>query len=252
MDNETHEEALKISKVRREEEWQKVRNPDVITEKDKEEDFETKTLYERLQENRELKRLEIEEQFRYKNMVYSGLDNDEHKFLEAWENSKKKEMSERTKMEIEELQKFKARIVDLDAKTDLSAKLTPSVPTNTTAVSRQKQLLSGAVKRRKVVKEPRKEPEPTPVSLSGLTGIGAYSDSGSESDSNKKDAKKESGSSSSSSDSSSSDSDSSSSSSSNGSGSSGSGSKRRKKKRKPSWESGQQQKNNDKIGNDSD
>ena len=40
-------------------------------------------------------------------MVYSGLDNDEHKFLEAWENSKKKEMSERTKMEIEELQKFK-------------------------------------------------------------------------------------------------------------------------------------------------
>ena len=40
-------------------------------------------------------------------MVYSGLDNDEHKFLEAWENSKKKELSERTKMEIEELQKFK-------------------------------------------------------------------------------------------------------------------------------------------------
>ena len=32
MDNEAHEEALKISKVRREEEWQKVRNPDVITE----------------------------------------------------------------------------------------------------------------------------------------------------------------------------------------------------------------------------
>ena len=32
---------------------------------DKEEDFETKTLYERLSENRELKRQEIEEQFRY-------------------------------------------------------------------------------------------------------------------------------------------------------------------------------------------
>lgn len=118
MDNEAHAEALKISKVRREEEWQKVRNPDVITEKDKEEDFETKTLYERLQENRELKRLEIEEQFRYKNMVYSGLDNDEHKFLEAWENSKKKELSERTKMEIEELQKFKVPIAAMISRFD--------------------------------------------------------------------------------------------------------------------------------------
>ena len=32
MDQDAQEEALKISKVRREEEWQKVRNPDVITE----------------------------------------------------------------------------------------------------------------------------------------------------------------------------------------------------------------------------
>ena len=41
------------------------------------------------------------------NMVYSGLDNDEHKFLEAWEEMKKKETSDRTKMDIEELQRFK-------------------------------------------------------------------------------------------------------------------------------------------------
>ena len=40
-------------------------------------------------------------------MVYSGLDNDEHKFLESWENSKKKESSERIKHDTEELQKFK-------------------------------------------------------------------------------------------------------------------------------------------------
>ena len=40
-------------------------------------------------------------------MVYSGLDNDEHKFLEGWENSKQKQLSERAKMEMEELQKFK-------------------------------------------------------------------------------------------------------------------------------------------------
>ena len=45
-------------------------------------------------------------------MVYSGLDNDEHKFLQGWENSKskKKQLSERNKMEIEELQKFKVPI----------------------------------------------------------------------------------------------------------------------------------------------
>ena len=43
----------------------------VISSEDKEEDFETKTLYERLQENRELKRLEIEEQFRYSEFVKS-------------------------------------------------------------------------------------------------------------------------------------------------------------------------------------
>ena len=48
-------------------------------------------------------------------MVYSGLDNDEHKFLEAWENSKKEGDKARHKEECEELQKFKARVVDLDS-----------------------------------------------------------------------------------------------------------------------------------------
>ena len=48
-------------------------NPSVLSE-DKEEDFETKTLYERLSENRELKRLEIEEQFRYSELFCCRLD----------------------------------------------------------------------------------------------------------------------------------------------------------------------------------
>ena len=47
--------------------------------------------------------------------MYSGLDNDEHKFLEAWENSKKEGDKARQKEECEELQKFKARVVDLDS-----------------------------------------------------------------------------------------------------------------------------------------
>ena len=43
-------------------------------------------------------------------MVYSGLDNDEHKFLEEWQNNKKTEEKRRIIEESEELQKFKVEI----------------------------------------------------------------------------------------------------------------------------------------------
>jgi len=199
MADNVPEEALKQSRARRAEEWEKVRHPDVITEKDREEDFEEKTLYERLQENRELKRIEIEEQFRYKNMVYSGLDNDEHKFLEAWENSKKEGDKARQKEECEELQKFKARVVDLDSGPVTLTASTVVPITERKVVSKQKKMLSGIVKKRKSevlereeVKSAKTHSDDTvtestvtesTVTSGGLTGLlGAYSSS-SESDS---------------------------------------------------------------------
>eukprot|EP00116_Pleurobrachia_bachei_P007968 sb/3468230/ len=175
---DAQEEALKQMRARRADEWERVRNPDVPTEQDKEDDFETRTLYERLKENRELKRQEIEEQFRYKNMVYSGLDTDEHQFLETWEETKKKEHSEQRKHEIEELQKFKARMVDLNAESTHSVAMAAPAPPAKKTMTRQKQLLVGVVKKRKIVE---KEETPAP-----LTGLGAYSDSSSSEDEEKK------------------------------------------------------------------
>ncbi|XP_065834762.1 PSME3-interacting protein-like [Oscarella lobularis] len=81
---------------RRQEEWEKARRPDEPEKCPEEIPWDGKTLYQRLQEQKEEKQLEWEEQFKFKNMIYKGLDEDEAKFLNVLsENQAKQEHFQR-------------------------------------------------------------------------------------------------------------------------------------------------------------
>ncbi|XP_032086286.1 PSME3-interacting protein isoform X2 [Thamnophis elegans] len=74
------EAELEERRKRRQEEWEKVRKPEDPKECP-EEVYDPRSLYERLQEQKDKKQQEFEEQFKFKNMV-RGLDEEESKFLD--------------------------------------------------------------------------------------------------------------------------------------------------------------------------
>ncbi|KAK2529996.1 Fam192a [Columba guinea] len=99
------EAELEERRKRRQEEWEKVRKPEDPKECP-EEAYDPRSLYERLQEQREKKQQEFEEQFKFKNMV-RGLDEDETNFLD--EVSRQQELLEkqRREEELKELNEYR-------------------------------------------------------------------------------------------------------------------------------------------------
>ncbi|KAF0870579.1 F192A protein, partial [Crocuta crocuta] len=96
------EAELDERRKRRQEEWEKVRKPE-DPEECPEEVYDPRSLYERLQEQKDRKQQEYEEQFKFKNMV-RGLDEDETNFLD--EVSRQQELLEKQRRE-EELKELK-------------------------------------------------------------------------------------------------------------------------------------------------
>ncbi|XP_063103443.1 PSME3-interacting protein isoform X2 [Cavia porcellus] len=96
------EAELDERRKRRQEEWEKVRKPEDPKECP-EEVYDPRSLYERLQEQKDRKQQEYEEQFKFKNMV-RGLDEDETNFLD--EVSRQQELIEKQRRE-EELKELK-------------------------------------------------------------------------------------------------------------------------------------------------
>ncbi|XP_073883143.1 PSME3-interacting protein isoform X3 [Macaca fascicularis] len=96
------EAELDERRKRRQEEWEKVRKPE-DPEECPEEVYDPRSLYERLQEQKDRKQQEYEEQFKFKNMV-RGLDEDETNFLD--EVSRQQELIEKQRRE-EELKELK-------------------------------------------------------------------------------------------------------------------------------------------------
>ncbi|KAK5928483.1 hypothetical protein CgunFtcFv8_013542 [Champsocephalus gunnari] len=74
------ETELDENRKKRQEEWEKVRKPE-DPEEAPEEKYDPRTLFERLQEQKDKKQEEFEEQFKFRNMV-RGLDEDESSFLD--------------------------------------------------------------------------------------------------------------------------------------------------------------------------
>ncbi|NXS61739.1 F192A protein, partial [Brachypteracias leptosomus] len=146
------ESELEERRKRRQEEWEKVRKPE-DPEECPEEAYDPRSLYERLQEQREKKQQEFEEQFKFKNMV-RGLDEDETHFLD--EVSRQQELLEkqRREEELKELNEYRISFasaasvgVSVDPKKETEKKLPMKSVENKNKFS-QAKLLAGAVKHR--------------------------------------------------------------------------------------------------------
>ncbi|KAK5902729.1 hypothetical protein CesoFtcFv8_007960 [Champsocephalus esox] len=121
------ETELDENRKKRQEEWEKVRKPE-DPEEAPEEKYDPRTLFERLQEQKDKKQEEFEEQFKFRNMV-RGLDEDESSFLdEGCHSAIVKHATTETRREPE--------------------KKLPSKAEQRTSHLSQAHLLAGAVKRR--------------------------------------------------------------------------------------------------------
>ncbi|XP_054631799.1 PSME3-interacting protein isoform X2 [Dunckerocampus dactyliophorus] len=145
------EAELDERRKKRQEEWEKVRKPD-DPEKAPEEEYDPRSLYERLQEQRDKKQEEFEEQFKFKNMV-RGLDDDETSFLDEVSRQQslvEKQRRDEEKQELLEYRSAIAKQVSPDSRPEPEKKATPkhSVVEQKTSHLSQAHLLVGAVKRR--------------------------------------------------------------------------------------------------------
>ncbi|XP_063987314.1 PSME3-interacting protein [Diachasmimorpha longicaudata] len=95
----------------RQEEWDKVRTADQPAEVS-EEKVDHRSLYDRLQEQKNKKDMEYEEAHKLKNMI-KGLDDDEVEFLDLVDRTKLEEERKKHLEEQEEMREFKARVATL-------------------------------------------------------------------------------------------------------------------------------------------
>ncbi|KAL3287199.1 hypothetical protein HHI36_001676 [Cryptolaemus montrouzieri] len=151
------ETELAEARKKRQEEWDKIRKP-TDPEERPEEPYDSRSLFERLQEQKQKKELEYEEAHKLKNMI-KGLDDDEIEFLDLVDRTKL--AADRTKEleEAKELSDFRNRVTILQEK-NLQEKLqeesilakSKSSPKTKVCISHQQKLLKGAVvtKKRKM------------------------------------------------------------------------------------------------------
>ncbi|KAH0501672.1 Protein FAM192A [Microtus ochrogaster] len=157
------EAELDERRKRRQEEWEKVRKPEDPQECP-EEAYDPRSLYERLQEQKDRKQQEYEEQFKFKNMV-RGLDEDETNFLD--EVSRQQELIEkqRREEELEELKEYRISFVGISAENKEVEKKLAVKPIETKSKFSQAKLLAGAVKHKSSesgnsVKRLKPDPDP--------------------------------------------------------------------------------------------
>ena len=143
------EAELDERRKRRQEEWEKVRKPE-DPEECPEEVYDPRSLYERLQEQKDRKQQEYEEQFKFKNMV-RGLDEDETNFLD--EVSRQQELIEkqRREEELKELKEHRSNLhkVGISSENKKEVEKKAVKPTETKNKFSQAKLLAGAVKHKR-------------------------------------------------------------------------------------------------------
>ncbi|KAF7242736.1 PSME3-interacting protein [Varanus komodoensis] len=153
------EVEIEERRKRRQEEWEKVRKPDDPKECP-EEVYDPRSLYERLQEQKDKKQQEFEEQFKFKNMV-RGLDEDESNFLDEVSRQQVLLEKQRREEDLKELNEYRISLVlegfflltlskvgvSTDLKKEAEKKLSVKPADNKGKFS-QAKLLAGAVKHR--------------------------------------------------------------------------------------------------------
>ncbi|KAL6261277.1 hypothetical protein P5V15_008799 [Pogonomyrmex californicus] len=95
----------------RQEEWERVRTADQPLEAP-EEPYDPRSLYERLQEQKNKRDIEYEEAHKLKNMI-KGLDDDEVEFLDLVDRTKMEEERKKNLEEEKEMRDFKAAVASL-------------------------------------------------------------------------------------------------------------------------------------------
>ncbi|XP_050991718.1 PSME3-interacting protein isoform X2 [Labeo rohita] len=144
------ESELDEKRKKRQEEWEKVRKPD-DPEEAPEEEYDPRSLFERLQEQKDKKQEEYEEQFKFKNMV-KGLDEDETSFLDEVSRQQSLIEKHRRDEEAQEIKEYRSALQKLAAtdsqKKDTEKKAVPKPSEHRTSHLSQAHLLAGAVKRR--------------------------------------------------------------------------------------------------------
>ncbi|RZC35542.1 protein FAM192A [Asbolus verrucosus] len=140
------EAEIAEARQKRQEEWERVRKPDDPLIRP-EEPYDPRSLYERLQEQKQKKDLEYEEAHKLKNMI-KGLDDDEIEFLDLVDRTKlaadrKKELEEEI-----ELNDYRNRVATLQEKSleeRLQAEITVNKPKTVSNRTSQQKLLKGVV-----------------------------------------------------------------------------------------------------------
>ncbi|XP_073328410.1 PSME3-interacting protein [Pagrus major] len=145
------ESELDEKRKKRQEEWEKVRKPE-DPEEAPEEEYDPRSLFERLQEQKDKKQDEYEEQFKFRNMV-RGLDEDESSFLDEVSRQQCLVEKQRRDEEKQELLEYRSALVkkaSTESRKEPEKKAGPKNPGTEQRTSHlsQAHLLAGAVKRR--------------------------------------------------------------------------------------------------------
>jgi len=161
------EAELEDRRQKRQEEWEKVRKPEDPVEAP-EEEYDPRSLFERLQEQKDKKQAEFEETHRLRNMI-RGLDDDEVEFLDLVDRTKEEIETQRWKEEFKEITEFRKAVADLAEQSaerrlnELKKEATAPLASTATIKKSQSSLLAKAVKRKSCTKVESDEPVPAKV-----------------------------------------------------------------------------------------
>uniref|UniRef100_A0A8D8GZ27 Protein FAM192A n=1 Tax=Culex pipiens TaxID=7175 RepID=A0A8D8GZ27_CULPI len=157
------EAELADARRKRQEEWEKVRTEDQ-PEEAPEEEYDSRSLYDRLQEQKNKKDMEYEEAHKLKNMIKT-LDDDEVEFLDLVDKNKINAERQAHIEEQKEMNEFRQKVATLQEKRleeQIQQQISKPKPTKTPIASSrmsQKKILAGVV-----VKKRKHEDEPSSTS----------------------------------------------------------------------------------------
>lgn len=140
----------------RQEEWEKVRKPDQPLEAPEEtyEPQDFRSLYERLEEQKQKKQMEYEEAHKLKNMI-KGLDDDEVEFLDLVDQKKLEAEQLKNLQEQQELSDFRKKVQKLKENSiddRITAEIRPAKVNNTnnsSGIKSQHKLFKGVLVKKK-------------------------------------------------------------------------------------------------------
>ncbi|KAI5694215.1 hypothetical protein M8J76_012543 [Diaphorina citri] len=144
------ETEIANQRQRRQEEWEKVRTADQPVEAP-EEEYDPRSLFDRLKEQKDKKEFEYEEAHKLKNMI-KGLDDDEVEFLDLVDKSKFEEEKRKYLEESKELNEFRRRRECLEEenleqriKNEIKSSKPSLNSSSSNKISSQSKLLAGAL-----------------------------------------------------------------------------------------------------------